>query len=127
MITRTRVSLVVTPLALYLINRLAKSVKRASRRALDEMSHLYERLSESLAGIELVKAYTMERHERRVGTREHATNHKTAQETQLFREFSRLALGGSLDPHWPEIALKTQRVLDACLASARDGGREVNP
>jgi subfamily B ATP-binding cassette protein MsbA len=58
-------SLVVTPLAVYLINRLAKSVKRASRRALDEMSHLYERLSESLAAIELVKAYTMERFERR--------------------------------------------------------------
>jgi ATP-binding cassette subfamily B protein/subfamily B ATP-binding cassette protein MsbA len=52
-------------LAVYLVDRLAKSVKRASRRALDEMSHLYERLSESLAGIELVKAYTMERHERR--------------------------------------------------------------
>ena len=58
-------SLVVTPLAVYLINRLAKSVKRASRRALDEMSHLYERLSESLSAVELVKAYTMERYERR--------------------------------------------------------------
>jgi hypothetical protein len=28
-------------------------------------------------------------------------------------------LSGKLDLHWPEITLKTQRVLDACLESAR--------
>ena len=36
-----------------------------------------------------------------------------------------LVLGGKPDPHWPEISLKTQVVLDACLRSAQDGGREV--
>ncbi|MCA9185802.1 MAG: ABC transporter ATP-binding protein [Pirellulaceae bacterium] len=58
-------SLVVTPLAMYLINRLAKSVRRANRRAMEEMSQLYGRLDESFSGIQAVKAFTMERYERR--------------------------------------------------------------
>ncbi len=57
--------LVVTPVAIYAINRLAKSVKRANRRAMDEMSEVYNHLSESFSGIRLIKAFTMERHERR--------------------------------------------------------------
>jgi hypothetical protein len=37
-------------------------------------------------------------------------------------------LSGKLDPHWPQISLLTQRVLDACLLSARQGSKviEVN-
>lgn len=58
-------SLIASPLALYVISRLAQSIKRASRRALQEMTHLHERLSESLSGIELIKVFGMERHERR--------------------------------------------------------------
>lgn len=34
-----------------------------------------------------------------------------------------LALAGKPDPGWGEIALKTQQVLNACLASARSEGR----
>ena len=69
--------------------------------------------------------FSMERHVRRVAVREYATNHRTSQETKLFRTFADLALSGSPDPHWPEIALKTQRVMDACLASGRDNGMVV--
>jgi hypothetical protein len=36
-----------------------------------------------------------------------------------------LVLAGKVDPTWGEIALKTQIVLDACLASARNGGALV--
>ena len=57
--------LVATPVAIYLINRLARSIKRANRRAMDGMAHVYGHLSETLDGMETVKAYTMERHERR--------------------------------------------------------------
>ena len=57
-------SLVATPVAMYLINRLAKSVKRANRRAMQDMSQLYNRISETFHGILAVKAFTMERHER---------------------------------------------------------------
>ncbi len=58
-------SLLISPLAVYLINRLAKSVKRASHRAMNGMADLFEVLDESLTGIKLVKAFTSERAERR--------------------------------------------------------------
>ena len=48
-----------------------------------------------------------------------------AQETNMFRAFAVEALAGTLDPFWPEVALKTQAILDACLASARSGGADV--
>lgn len=48
-----------------------------------------------------------------------------AQETAMFRAFSERVLSGQIDPHWPEITLKTQRVLDACLQSARQGSVPV--
>ena len=50
-----------------------------------------------------------------------ATAHATAQETNLFRDFSTLVIEKRRDPHWGEIALKTQVVLDACWQSAREG------
>jgi len=36
-------------------------------------------------------------------------------------------LSGQPDPHWAEVALKTQRVMDACLESARKDGASVCP
>ena len=42
-----------------------------------------------------------------------------AQETKLFETFSQLALKGQPDPFWPDLSIKTQRLLDALLASAR--------
>lgn len=58
------VSMIVVPLAAVLINSLAKAMKRASRRAMEEMSIIYKVLAETLGGIKIVKAFTMERHER---------------------------------------------------------------
>jgi ATP-binding cassette, subfamily B, bacterial MsbA len=57
-------SLVFAPISGYLIARLAKTLKRANRKALEEMSSIYGILSESFGGIKVVKAFTMERHER---------------------------------------------------------------
>ena len=54
---------ILTPLAGFLINRLARSLKRANRRAMEEMSHIYHALSEILGGIQVVKAFTMETYE----------------------------------------------------------------
>jgi predicted dehydrogenase len=68
---------------------------------------------------------TMEKHETGYAVEEMQANDPNAQETKLFRTFARLALSGSPDPFWPEISLKTQRVLDACLHSARNGGVTV--
>jgi ATP-binding cassette subfamily B protein/subfamily B ATP-binding cassette protein MsbA len=57
-------SLVVAPLAGYLIGWLAKTLKRANRRAMEEMSQLLGVLTETFQGIKVVKAFTMERQER---------------------------------------------------------------
>lgn len=65
--------------------------------------------------------FNMEQHTRRITVPEYSNGEYNAQETNLFRTFGELALSGKLDPHWPEIALKTQQVLDACLRSAREG------
>jgi predicted dehydrogenase len=67
----------------------------------------------------------MEEHTRRVAVPEYSDSHRTSQETKLFRNFSDLVLSGKTDPHWPDISLKTQVVMDACLESARKGCVEV--
>lgn len=63
----------------------------------------------------------MERHRRTISTYEYSNGHASAQETNLFRNFSAIVLSGKLDPYWPEISLKTQQVMDLCLQSARVG------
>jgi len=56
---------------------------------------------------------------------EPSNNAPGAQEVNLFQTMSDLVLSGKIDPHWPEITLKTQRVLNACLESARVGSAPV--
>jgi ATP-binding cassette subfamily B protein/subfamily B ATP-binding cassette protein MsbA len=58
-------SLILAPLAAYLIGYLSKSLKRANRKAMQDMSMIYNVLTESFRGIKAVKAFTMEGHERR--------------------------------------------------------------
>lgn len=58
---------------------------------------------------------------------EYASGAHNSQETNMVRTFSDLVLGGRVDEAWGEIALKTQRVLDACLQSARNNGAAVSP
>ncbi|MCB9892253.1 MAG: Gfo/Idh/MocA family oxidoreductase [Planctomycetes bacterium] len=69
--------------------------------------------------------FNMERHTRTVAVNELPNNHPTSQEAKLFRKFSQLVLDGERDPHWPKIALQTQELLDACLRSAREGGKRI--
>lgn len=57
------VSLMTAPIAALLIWLLARSIKRASRRAMEEMNGMYRLLGDVLGGIDVVKAYTMERYE----------------------------------------------------------------
>lgn len=68
--------------------------------------------------------FFMERNEREFSIEEEANNHPTAQETKLFRKFAELALSGAPDPFWPDISIKTQKILDACLVSARNDGQQ---
>jgi len=71
--------------------------------------------------------FHMERHSRVHKISEYSDSKPDAQETNLFRNFSAIVNKGEVDGFWPEVALKTQRLLNACLESARNGGGEVAP
>jgi len=61
----TCLALVLVPVSAFCTHRAGKIMKRAVRRSLESMSNIYKILQESLQGIKVVKAYTMERYERR--------------------------------------------------------------
>jgi predicted dehydrogenase len=70
--------------------------------------------------------FRMEPNRRRLTIPEHSNNHPSAQETNLFRNFAAQVLSGRLNERWPERALATQLVLDACLESAQAESRPVS-
>jgi ATP-binding cassette, subfamily B, bacterial MsbA len=61
----TILALVLVPVSAIMTVRVGKLMKRAIRRSLESMSNIYKILQETFQGIKLVKAYTMERRERR--------------------------------------------------------------
>jgi len=69
--------------------------------------------------------FKMEPHAKSIVVSEHSQGHPDAQESNMIRNFSNQALSGTLNGFWPEIALKTQRVVCACLESARQEGHTV--
>lgn len=56
---------IVVPLALYVLTKVSKAMRKAARKALERMSAMYKILRESLDGIRAVKGFTREAHERR--------------------------------------------------------------
>lgn len=58
-------SMILAPLAGWLIRRLAKALKHANRRAMEEVSQFYNILNETFGGIKVVKGFCAERQERR--------------------------------------------------------------
>ncbi len=61
----TCLALVLVPISAYTTMRAGKVLKKAMRRSLESMSNIYKILQESFQGIKVVKAFTMERYERR--------------------------------------------------------------
>jgi ABC-type multidrug transport system fused ATPase/permease subunit len=61
----TCLALVLVPVSAATTARAGRIMKRAVRRSLESMSNIYKILQETFQGIKVVKAYTMERHERR--------------------------------------------------------------
>jgi ATP-binding cassette subfamily B protein/subfamily B ATP-binding cassette protein MsbA len=80
-------SLLIAPPCLYLMKCLSKSLKRNSRRALTEIAALFNRLTETFAGMQTVKAFTMEQYER-------ARFHETTK--AIYRTSMRVCLYTSL-------------------------------
>ncbi len=58
-------TLIVTPVAAFAIRWLAKMLKRANRRAMEEMAGIYTTLEETFRSIKIVKAFTTESQERK--------------------------------------------------------------
>jgi predicted dehydrogenase len=69
--------------------------------------------------------FNMEARRKRWSVAEYSSGHPTAQEVNMFRRFAEQARSGELNDLWPEMALKTQAVMQACLASARSDGAPV--
>jgi subfamily B ATP-binding cassette protein MsbA len=61
----TCLTLVLVPISAATTYRAGKIMKRAVRRSLESMSNIYKILQETFQGIKVVKAFTMERRERR--------------------------------------------------------------
>jgi ATP-binding cassette subfamily B protein/subfamily B ATP-binding cassette protein MsbA len=61
----TLMFLVLVPVAAFILSKVGRWMKRATRRQLERMSSIYKILQESFQGIPVVKAFTMEPYERR--------------------------------------------------------------
>jgi ATP-binding cassette subfamily B protein/subfamily B ATP-binding cassette protein MsbA len=61
----TLMFLILVPLALFILTKAGRTMKRATRRLLERMSNIYKILQETFLGIRVVKAFTMEPYERR--------------------------------------------------------------
>lgn len=61
----TLMFLILVPLALYIMTKASRMMKRATRRVLERMSSIYKILQETFRGLRVVKAFTMEPYERR--------------------------------------------------------------
>jgi predicted dehydrogenase len=69
--------------------------------------------------------FDMSSHTQRVTVREYSNSHPSSQETNLFRNFAEIVQSGKLVSYWPEIALKTQKVMEGCWQSSKEGGAEI--
>jgi ATP-binding cassette subfamily B protein/subfamily B ATP-binding cassette protein MsbA len=61
----TLLFLILVPVAVFILAKVGQLMKRATRRLLERMSSIYKILQETLQGIRVVKAFTMEPYERR--------------------------------------------------------------
>lgn len=61
----TLMFLVLVPIAVFILGKVGRMMKRATRRLLERMSSIYKILQETFNGIRVVKSFTMEPYERR--------------------------------------------------------------
>lgn len=69
--------------------------------------------------------FSMEHHPKRWAVSEYDAGHSTAQEVRMIRAFSEAVLSRRLNPLWPQWALRTQKIMDACYESSLKGGTPV--
>ena len=69
--------------------------------------------------------FNMEPRVQRIAVNEYSNSTPNAQEANLFRNFAAQVQAGGLNSSWPDMALQTQRVMEACYTSARSDGAVV--
>ncbi len=63
--------------------------------------------------------FNAEASRQRYSIAEYSNSHVSSQETNLFRNFVEQVRSGNLNESWPEMALKTQQIIESCLEAAR--------
>jgi predicted dehydrogenase len=69
--------------------------------------------------------WNFRRHSQRRAIAEYPSGEANAAEVNMVRRLAECALSGTRDPLYPELAWKTQRILDACRRSDAAGGAAV--
>jgi len=69
--------------------------------------------------------FDLEPHHRTWAVPEYSNSHPTAQESNMFRNFVDQVRSGTLNEAWPDMAMKTQQVMQACRESALKDGSIV--
>lgn len=88
----------------------------------NEVSFRIDRSALNVVGCD----FYMEARRPEIFVNEYSSSHATAQETNLFRNFVDQVRSGNLNAQWPEIALNTQKIMQACYESAVSGGVPVH-
>lgn len=66
--------------------------------------------------------WNFRRHSDRNAVAEYPSGECNAAEVNMVRRFADCVLSGKIDPFYPELTLKTQRIIDACRRSDAEGG-----
>ncbi|MCH1494423.1 MAG: Gfo/Idh/MocA family oxidoreductase [Rubripirellula sp.] len=66
--------------------------------------------------------WNFRRHSDRNAVAEYPSGERNAAEVNMVRRFADCVLSGKIDPFYPDLTLKTQRIIDACRRSDAEGG-----
>lgn len=69
--------------------------------------------------------WNFNRHTQQQAVAEYASGEANSQEVVMVRRFNQIAMDRQLDPLYPDLTIKTQRILDACRRSDISGGQVI--
>ncbi len=69
--------------------------------------------------------WNFRRHTQRKAIHEYPGGEPNSQEVAMVRRMAQCVIDGQLDPSYPQLTLKTQRILDACRRSDISGGQKI--
>lgn len=70
--------------------------------------------------------FIMKRDQQVLSATEKSNSDPTAQEAKMFARMGQIVASGQLEPSWPDMAMKTQLVMDACREAEKIPGQRLN-